>query len=151
MKQIWFFVVRQFVVLQGRHRCTHTFCHWGWRKIFWFPLWFLQQVCRLFLEEDFLHRLQAHSLLVNRSYVVEARSKEGTTHTNSWLARVSFTIYNYPWKSNRNSYYYQSSIEADHVFWRDGRVVECDCLENSCPFTGTVGSNPSLSAIIFVL
>lgn len=33
------------------------------------------------------------------------------------------------------------------LVWRDGRVVECDCLENSCPFTGTVGSNPSLSAI----
>lgn len=34
--------------------------------------------------------------------------------------------------------------------WRDGRVVECDCLENSCPFTGTVGSNPSLSAIYYL-
>ncbi len=30
---------------------------------------------------------------------------------------------------------------------RDGRVVECGCLENNCPFTGTVGSNPTLSAI----
>ena len=31
--------------------------------------------------------------------------------------------------------------------WRGGRVVECDCLESNCPGNGTVGSNPTLSAI----
>ena len=29
--------------------------------------------------------------------------------------------------------------------WRGARVVELACLENKCAFTGTEGSNPSLS------
>ena len=31
--------------------------------------------------------------------------------------------------------------------WRGAGVVELACLENKCAFTGTEGSNPSLSAI----
>jgi hypothetical protein len=31
---------------------------------------------------------------------------------------------------------------------RGARVVESDGLENRCTFTGTVGSNPTLSAIV---
>ncbi len=34
------------------------------------------------------------------------------------------------------------------IKWRGGRVVEGACLESKCTFTRTVGSNPTLSAII---
>ena len=33
---------------------------------------------------------------------------------------------------------------------RGGRVVECGGLENRCPFARTGGSNPSLSATIYI-
>ena len=50
----------------------------------------------------------------------------------------------------------QSSVDAETLLYyylepilrRSGRVVECGCLENSCAFAGTVGSNPTSSAKI---
>ena len=35
----------------------------------------------------------------------------------------------------------------NHLLWRGVRVVEGDSLENYCAGNGTVGSNPTLSAI----
>ena len=48
--------------------------------------------------------------------------------------------------------YYQQTATTETIklgLWRGGRVVECDSLENCCPFTRTVGSNPTLSAIYY--
>gem|GEM_PF-3919404 len=41
----------------------------------------------------------------------------------------------------------QSRKKIILFLWRDGRVVECSCLESSRPGNRTVGSNPTLSAI----
>ena len=40
-------------------------------------------------------------------------------------------------------------VEKVLVFRRGDRVAECTGLENQRAFTGTVGSNPTLSAIFF--
>ena len=36
---------------------------------------------------------------------------------------------------------------TQYLLWKGGRAVECTGLENRSPFTGTVGPNPTLSAI----
>ena len=40
----------------------------------------------------------------------------------------------------------EASSQLDPSIWRGGRAVECTGLENRRSFTGTVGSNPTLSA-----
>lgn len=94
---------------------------------------------------------------VEEKLVVPSLNELWTLIINAWKI---------PWKTIGKSYYLLG-IHMDifiqpqkrnvkdcfciiTLLWRGGRVVECACLENRCPFTGTVGSNPSLSAIYYL-